>query len=641
MLDSMRAATQSWIGRGLMAMVMGLIILSFVIWGIGDIFRGFGAGGLAKVGSVEITAAEFRDAYQSELLRMQRRARRNITPAEARKLGLDRQLLSRLVSEAALDQQAQKLGLAVSDKDITKAIMNDPSFKGPTGRFDKQKFEQLLRDNGFTEKTFVREQRSSLLRSEIADALTYGLEIPKAMLAAIHRFQAEVRSADYMELPVAGVSVPAPSPDQLQSYFNDRRASFATHEYRDLVVLTLTPALIAKPDQISDADAQKRYDEVKNEKFGSPEKRAVEQILFPDEAAAAQARARIGAGTSFDAILKEKNLTAKDASLGTVARDGLVDKNVADAAFALAQGEVSGPVKAQFGTVLVRVTSIVPASLKPFPEVSAELKREIAAQRARTEVDRLHDAIEDQRASGKSLTEAAKGAGLEPRIVASVDAAGLNPKGADSASGLENRAPLLKAAFASDVGVDNDTLRVPAGGYQWFEVAKTDKAREKTLEEVKPEVEKAWRDDETAKLMAAKADELVKKINAGETLAAVAAAEGNVKVKHVANIKRTGAEGLPVNITPRIFDTPVRGAGSFRTDDGGRILFQVVDSVVSPVDYESADLVAVKDTVKGGLIDDVLAEYLAKLEDELGVKVNAAAFAAAGGGSNEPADLAD
>jgi peptidyl-prolyl cis-trans isomerase D len=403
----------------------------------------------------------------------------------------------------------------------------------------------------------------------------------------------------------------------------------------------LTPASIAKPDQVGDADAQKRYDEVKAERFGSAEKRAIEQILFADEAAAALARARIGAGTSFDAILKEKNLTAKDASLGTVTRSGLVDKNVADAAFALAQGEVSAPVKAQFGTVLVRVVTIVPASLKPFSEVSAELKREIATQRARAEIDRLHDAIEDQRASGKSLTDAAKSAGVEPRIITSVDSAGLNPKGADAAAGLDNTAPLLKAAFASDVGVDNDTLRLPGGGYQWFEVTKTNKAREKTLEEVKPEVEKAWREDETAKLMAAKADDLVKKVNSGESLAAIAAAEGNLKVKRAANVKRTGAGELPQSITPRLFDTPVRGAGSFRTDDGGRILFQIVDSVVPPVDYAGAELAAVKDTVKGGIVDDVLAEYLAKLEDELGVKVNAAAFAAAGGGSNEPADLAD
>src|ERR1700733_1947796 len=110
MLEAMRAATQGWIGRIIMAIVMGLIIMSFAIWGIGDIFRGFGANKLAQVGSEEISTDAFRNAYQTELQRMQQQAKRSITNEEARRFGLDRQVLSRLVNEAALDQQAQALG---------------------------------------------------------------------------------------------------------------------------------------------------------------------------------------------------------------------------------------------------------------------------------------------------------------------------------------------------------------------------------------------------------------------------------------------------------------------------------------------------------------------------------------------------
>jgi peptidyl-prolyl cis-trans isomerase D len=631
MFETMRAATQGWIGRTIMAIVMGLIIMSFAIWGIGDIFRGFGANKLAQIGSAEITTDAFRNAYQTELQRMQQQARRSITSEEARRFGLDRQVLSRLVNEAALDQQAQALGLAISDKQIGKMISDDPSFKDATGQFDRTRFEELLRNNGLNEKIFVREQRGVYLRHEITDAMIYGLDLPKALLEAIHRFQAEMRSIDYVVLPASAAGeVALPPQEQLRKYFDDRKQTYATPEYRSLVVVSLTPATISKPENVSDADAQKRYDEVKDQRFGAPEKRAVEQIFFDDEASAKEARAKLESGQTFDDLLRAKSLTPNDASLGIVTRDGLIDKNVADAAFALPEGGVSEPVKARFGTVLVQVTKIEPSSVKPFSEVEADLKREVALQRAKGEVTLLRDAIEDQRASGKSLTEAATSAELEARVIAAVDAAGKDPQGTLIAD-LANGPALLKVAFASDIGVDNDTLKLPDGGYQWFEVAKIDKARQKTFDEARPEVEKAWRDDETAMLLSAKSMSLTKRLEGGESIAALAAAQGNLEVKTANDVKRTGAKGLPSNAVAQVFNVGLHGVGAARLEDGGRLIFQVIDSVTPPVDFADPNLVAIGGEIKKGYGDDLLAQYLTALENDLGVKVNMQAFVAAAG----------
>src|SRR6202023_3267100 len=134
MLQSMRDSAQGWLGRVVMATLMVLIIISFgIFWSIGDVFRGFGSNNLARVGGIEIGADTFRNAYQTELQRQQRMERRNITNDEAHQNGLDRQVLSRLVGEAALDDQARRLGLAVSDEAIGKAIVNDDNFKGMMG----------------------------------------------------------------------------------------------------------------------------------------------------------------------------------------------------------------------------------------------------------------------------------------------------------------------------------------------------------------------------------------------------------------------------------------------------------------------------------------------------------------------------
>jgi peptidyl-prolyl cis-trans isomerase D len=631
MLQAMRASAQGWIGRVVMAILMGLIILSFAIWGIGDIFRGFGANNLAQVGGVAIGADTYRNAYQAELQVLARAEHRNITNEEAHQYGLDGQVLSRLVNEAALDDQGRRLGLAISDEDIAKAIANDDNFKGETGRFDRQAFDAFLRDEGYTEKTYLWQQRSVHLRRQIVDALTNGVQLPKALLEAIFRFQMETRSVDYIVFPNASAgSLPTPSEEELKGYFESTRQLYATPEFRGLVVVPVTPASIAKPDDVSDADAQTRYDEVKNERFGAPEKREVEQILFASDAEAKEARAKLDAGKTFDDLLTEKNLTPKDASLGTVARTGLIDKNVADAAFSLKEGEVSEPVKARFGTVVLRVGKVAASTVRPYSGVAAELKHEIALQRAQSEIARLHDAIEDQRTSGKSLTEAANNAGLEPRVISAVDATGNDPQGVP-VKDLVDGAALLKAAFASDIGVDNDTLRVQGGGYQWFEVAKIDKAREKTFDEAKAEVEKAWREDKAGKLLSAKTAEFVKKLDAGVNMAAIGAADGNLAVKNANDVRRAGSSGLALNVVTQIFNVGVHRAGSVASEDGGRILFQVVSSTTPAFDPEAAELTNIMGDVKRGFDEDVIAQYLAKLESDIGVKLNTKVLSAATG----------
>lgn len=634
MLDALRIATKGWVGRTLMTIVMGFLILSFAIWGIGDIFRGFGADQLAQVGKVEIGLDEYRSAYQTELQRLQRQSRRAITNEEARQFGIDRQVLSRLVSEATLNQKVAELSLGMSDQEVAQKIAQEEAFKGATGKFDRPKFDAILREIGFTEQNFVREQRAHHLRQQITNSLVYGLDLPQALLAAIHRYQTESRTIETIAFPADhGGPVPAPSEDDLKAYFEAHRQAYATPEYRSLLILALTPEALAKPEEIADEEARKRYEDLKNERFGTPEKRAIEQILYTDAAAATAARASLDAGANWDKLLADQKLTSADTSLGTLPRKGIADQKVADAAFALEEGKVSAPIDTQFGTVLIKVTKIEPANIKPFESVSAEIKREIAVQRARGEVTRLHDAIEDERASGKPLDEAARSAGHEARVIAAIDAKGADPQGVPVADMLD-AAALLKAAFASDIGVDNETLRLTGGGYQWFEVTKIEPAREKSFDEVRAEVEKAWRTDAAAKRLAAKTADLAKRLEAGDSMAAIASSEGGLEIKRLTGVKRGFNPEVAPNIAAQFFNVGVGGAGSVSQADGGRLLFEVVDSSVPPFENTDPSLDALSADIKSGMAEDVIAQYLTQLQNNLGVRINPKALAAATGASD-------
>lgn len=147
MLETLRKSASGIVAK----ILMGLLILSFGIWGIADVFRGFGSQTLATIGSSEITVPEFRQLYQERLQQISQQLKRGITPDQARAFGLPDQVLNERLAEAALDDQASSLGLALSDEEIAKRVQQNPAFFGPSGSFDPAYFSQLLRQNGYTE----------------------------------------------------------------------------------------------------------------------------------------------------------------------------------------------------------------------------------------------------------------------------------------------------------------------------------------------------------------------------------------------------------------------------------------------------------------------------------------------------------
>ena len=180
MLESIRNASQGIVGKAIMTIVMGLIIVSFVVWGVGDMLRGFSPSTVASVGGAKISAQDYHVAYDRAIQQYQRRLRRPFTNEEARQAGLDRSVLQQLVSEAAVDDEANKLGLGISDQALREVITSNPSFRDKSGAFDPSRLEAALRDMDMNERAFVTELRKQVLRQFIVGALATGITAPKA-----------------------------------------------------------------------------------------------------------------------------------------------------------------------------------------------------------------------------------------------------------------------------------------------------------------------------------------------------------------------------------------------------------------------------------------------------------------------------
>lgn len=626
MLRGLKNATSNWLGKSILAVVIGFLVISFAIWGIGDIFRGFGQNEVARIGDSEISVEAFRQYYNDRLQQLSRQLGRVITPEQARSLGLDRQILGQLVAETTLDENARDWRLGLTDAEIAEQITSDPNFKGMNGTFDRARFEQIIRQAGYSEARYVAEQRNVLLRRQIVQSVSGNVAVPEVALQAINQFRNEKRAIEYLTLgPTQAGDIPAPTPEQLQSYYDERKALFRAPEYRKFTLLTLSPSELARPDEVSDADAQAYFDRNKND-YGTPEKREVRQMVFPSEAEAQEARARIEKGESFEDVAKARGLQPSDTDLGLMTESDIIDPEVRKAAFALKSGEVSQPITGAFGTVLVTVGKIEPGEQKTFEEVKAQIKQQLAENRARQEIGDLRDKVEDAKASGATLAEAADKLGLKVRIIEAVDRSGRGPDG-NPVPDLPQQPDVISAVFASDVGVDNEALQLPNSGYLYFDVTAITPSRERPLEEVRDKVEERWRADQIAERLSKEAEAILAKLRDGATLEQVAK-ERNIQTQTAGDLQRGRAAGfLPATVVDAAFATPKGEIGSAEyRQENAYYIFRVTDVSASTLDPKSDEAKAIASTLQSAYADDLIAEYVTHLQKELGISINQSAL---------------
>ena len=416
MLDGMRKAAQGGIGRFVMAIVMGLIIVSFVIWGIGDMFRGLVSDKVANVGGAAITAQEFQTEMQNLIYQYQRRAKVPLTNAQAHAMGLDSQVLERLIDDAALDQRTKSMGLAISDATIAQAAFSDPEAAGLLRPVQPRAVRPGPARFRPQRARFFAKQREGYLRQQLEYSLVDGMNAPKPLVEALAAAEAQTRSIDYFTLPASAAGdIPAPAIGALQSYYEDRKSSYRAPEYRAIDYLLVSPATLAKPSEVTDEDAKAVYEKEKDTRFTTPEKRKLQQIVFPTEA---EADGSGGEDQGWRELRRHRQGAQADrrrsrprgSDQGRHLRSRHRRRRLR-AARGRRQRCREGPVRLPD-----------PARDRNHADERQGLcrrrrriKNEIATQRAGNEVQALHDKIEDARVSGKSLVDAAKSVGLEAR----------------------------------------------------------------------------------------------------------------------------------------------------------------------------------------------------------------------------------
>ncbi|PWJ85665.1 peptidyl-prolyl cis-trans isomerase D [Pseudaminobacter salicylatoxidans] len=620
MLDSLRKASGTWVAKLLLLM----LVVSFAVWGIsGNLVDGNGGGNnVLTVGGTDVTINDYRLAYDRQANLMSQQFGQRLTREQMKAFGLENQVLAQLVAGALLDEQARKMGLGLSKDRLAALTAEDPAFQGPDGRFNRQQFDYVLRQLNMRPDDYFASRSQVAIRQQIVEALSDGLKTPDTFLRAFALYRGEDRTVDYLVLPKSLVEpISAPSNDVLSAWFEEHKKEYAAPEYRKLSYVKLEPEDIIEDSSVSDEQVREEYEKEKA-RYTTPEERTIQQIVFKSADTANAALDSIRGGATFDKIAAAEGKSDSDILLGTLSKDKIPDKAIADAAFSLAVNEVSPVVQGQFGPVLLRVTEIKPEAVKPLDQVSGEIRKQLALADAVRRLMDVHDAFEDARVNGDSMADAAAKTHLKLVTIDAIDNAAQRPDGS-TVETLPQSRQLLQAAFQADVGVDNPPVTVGSSGYVFYEVEDITPARDRTLDEVREKVVADWTKAEAEKRLAAKGEELSKRLKDGTTLETIAT-ELSLEKQTKRGLKREADDGdfgrAGVAAT---FSVSENGVGVFPSPTGdAEILFKVAE-VFEPA---GADANSVPEDVRrqfaAGIGEDLLDELVARLQTEYPVQVN-------------------
>jgi len=521
MLDKLRKGTGSWIVK----VFLGLLVLSFAAWGIGDIFRISPDTAIAKVGDIAISQEQFTRAFNRELNELQRRFGGSIDAAQARQLGLVQQTLNDLVTQALYDQAANDLGLLVGIETIRQEIAANRAFFDDLGRFDNFRFQQALRQAGFSEDGYVAQRRNQLARQQLIEAVTAGVQAPQALVEAIYRHQRQRREVEVMRLPYSAFPVPAEVDEAaLENYHQQRSTRYMAPELRSLSYIALRPAELAKGIVVDPAEVRAFYD-ARLVEFSVPELREVEQILVQEQTIAQSIAERLSEGGDFYAVAQElAKQKEADVKLGQIRR-GDLPAEVEDTVFALAAGLPSKPVQSPFGWHVFRVTSIDPGRQRGFEEVKQEIESELKAERATDALYELSNKIEDALAGGASLDEIAGDFELKLQRLVAVSASGKDVKDEPIAE-LPDIEGFLRTAFESQPGEQANLHESDNGVFYLLRVDEIKPASLRPLVEIRERVLVDWQADHRQQAAEEKAKQIAERARTEDGLGDLARLNG-------------------------------------------------------------------------------------------------------------------
>lgn len=511
-----------------------LILLFVIVAFIATSLFYFGSGSLkdtgarsvapATVNGEEVSAARFQRMQRNYLEYYRRAYRQDITPEIAERMGLTRQVISDLVQEALIIQQATREGITVSDEELRLRIQSIPSFQ-EDGRFSRERYLAQLKQTRIDPGEFETEVRRDLVRQRMEALVKDGIkvsdaEVEQTYMTRFERMRAEWASIESAPL-IAQVTV---SDADAEAYVKTHEAQFSRPERRRIQYVLISPKAFAKA--VPDADAEAYYKEHRAE-FERPKRLKTSHILVrvpptggseaenKSKAKVEEAIRRAKAGEDFGKLAKELSEDTATApqggDLGFVGKGEMVPQ-FEEAVFALKKGEISPqPVRTPFGYHAIMVSDVQDGGVQPFRDAADKIKEKVAAERSERAAQAKADEARPALAATKDFAAEAKKVGVDPKEAAVARGDGLEGIGRDP--------QLEEGIFGLAAGGVSPPIKTP-NGFVIARVAESFPAGVPAFAEIKDKAVSALKRDRAGVLAVERAKAFAASVGTGDFLAA-------------------------------------------------------------------------------------------------------------------------
>jgi len=616
----MPTSPQGPLKKWLTVALFSLLIASFALWGVGDIFRGgSGQGWVIKAGETTVGQREFARSFQRQFSQMRRSLGGDLDLEKARRMGLVDRITQQIANRALFDAHAKDMNLLVGKQQLLARITEQQAFQNSQGDFVRARFQTALQRSGMTEDQYTELLRTDIHRQNLLSMVTSGIRAPRFMAESLFKYQNERRIGRYAVVADQSFRAGEPSESDLRSFYESNDEPFMAPPYREVTLIHLETEQFTAEVKVTEEELRQAYNRRKGE-FTKAETRHLKQIVFNERAKAAQAAERLRGGEAIDTVAKD--LTGSAAvDLGPTKRDDLLD-GLREPVFSAEGQTVVGPVETGLGWHVVAIGKVETGSVKPFDAVRDTLRKDLAEERAVDTLVSIANDLDDQLASGAGLEEAASNLGLDTRHITAIDRQGRNRQG-EPVPNLPRKSTFLETVFNTERGNTSLLKETQDGGYFVVRVDSVTPKQKRPFSAVKATAASEWKQAQRRGKAREAAEKLRASIEGGTDFAQAAKLVG-VEVRTTSPLAREGnqdASAAEKALAGAFFQAKPGGAVMTEIDRG--VVVGELTEVRTPNPQENQQQLArIEQQVQQGVRDAMFQQYINALRQRYQLRIN-------------------
>ncbi len=616
MEQSPRGPVKKWLTIALFA----VLIASFALWGVGDIFRDTGGRApVIRVGEVSIGPQEFARSFQRQFNQMRRSMGGDLDIEQARQIGLVDRITQQIANRALFDAHARDMNLLVGEEQLLARITEQQAFQDDQGNFVRARFETALQRSGMNEQEYTELLRTDIHRQNLLGMVVGATKAPAYLAENLFQYLNERRVARYALVADSDFKVAEPAAAELRDYYEAHDQPFMAPPYRELTLIHLTKAQLISEVKVTEDAARQAYERRKDE-FTKPERRELRQIVFTERAKAAQAAERLRGGGDLATVARD--LTGGEpVKLGSTTRADLLEP-LREPVFGTDSAGVVGPVESSLGWHVVAIDGIQAGESKSFEAVRDKLRRDLASEKAVDALVSLANNLDDELASGAKLEEAARSLGLDTRHIPAIDRQGRNRQG-QAVPDLPAKEPFLNTAFNTEQGQQSLLKETQEGGYFVLRVDSVTPEQKRPFDSVKDKVTAEWTAAQRRKEAREAAQKLRKAVEGGTAFDQAAKLVG-VEVATSQPLARRGNQDVaPVQkaLVEPLFQAKPDSVVRTETDKGV-VVGELIEIRTPEPSANPQELARIEQRLRQGLRNDLLQQYVNALRQRYQLRVN-------------------